>query len=272
MEIPFLQIDAFTSEPFKGNPAAVCLLDRPGEPGWMQKVAMEMNLSDTAFIVPRADGGFDLRWFTPTIEIPLCGHATLASAHALWETERLAADEIARFFTLSGWLTAKRSMEEIEMDFPAILSETAELPQPLANALGLDSREVICNHARNKRNGHFLLELRSEESVRELKPNFELLRRDVTSGVIITARGSSSKYDFVSRYFAGHAGIDEDPVTGSAHCMLAPYWAAKLGKTEMRAYQASARGGEVNVRVLGDRVGLGGRAVTVLRGSLIDRQ
>jgi PhzF family phenazine biosynthesis protein len=271
MEIPFLQIDAFTSEPFKGNSAAVCLLDRPGEPGWMQKVAMEMNLAATAFIVPRADGGFDLRWFTPTIEVPLCGHATLASARALWETGRLAAGETARFFTMSGWLTAKRSGEEIEMDFPAIFSEAAELPQPLANALGLDATDVICNRARDKRNGNFLLELKAEESVRELKPSFELLRRDVATGVIITARGSS-KYDFVSRFFAGYAGIDEDPVTGSAHCMLAPYWAAKLGRNEMRAYQASARGGEVNVRVLGDRVGLGGRAVTVLRGSLIYHQ
>jgi PhzF family phenazine biosynthesis protein len=272
MEIPFLQIDAFTQEPFKGNPAGVCLLDRPGEPGWMQKVAMEMNLPETAFVVPRADGGFDLRWFTPAIEVPLCGHGTLASAHALWETGRLAAGESARFFTLSGWLTAKRSGEEIEMDFPAIFSETAELPQPLANALGPDSTGLICNRARDKQIRNFLLELKAEESVRELKPNFELLRRNVDSGVIITARGSSSKYDFVSRFFAGYAGIDEDPVTGSAHCMLAPYWAAKLGKTEMQAYQASARGGEVNVRVLGDRVGLGGRAVTVLRGSLIYHQ
>jgi PhzF family phenazine biosynthesis protein len=271
MEIPFLQIDAFTSEPFKGNPAAVCLLDRPGEPAWMQKVAMEMNLSETAFIVARADGGFDLRWFTPTIEVPLCGHATLASAHALWETGRLAAGEVARFFTMSGWLTASRSGEEIELDFPAISSEKAELPQPLAKALGLDATDVICNRARNKQPAKFLLELKSEESVRGLKPDFEFLRGNVDSGVIITAR-SSSNYDFVSRYFAGSAGVDEDPVTGSAHCMLAPYWAAKLGKTEMRAYQVSARGGEVNVRVLGDRVGLGGRAVTVLRGSLIHRQ
>jgi PhzF family phenazine biosynthesis protein len=268
MEIPFLQIDAFTSEPFKGNPAAICLLDRPGEPDWMQKVAMEMNLSNTAFIGPRADGGFDLRWFTPAIEVPLCGHATLASAHALWETGRLAPGEVARFFTLSGWLSAKRSGEEIEMDFPAIFSEGAELPHPLANALALDSTDVICNRARAKQSGKILLELKSEESVRGLKPDFEFLRRNVDSGVIVTAR-SLSNYDFVSRYFAGAAGVDEDPVTGSAHCMLAPYWAAKLGKTEMRAYQASARGGEVNVRAKGDRVGLAGRAVTVLRGSLI---
>ncbi len=269
MQIPILQIDAFTHQPFKGNPAAVCLLDKPEEPGWMQKVAMEMNLSETAFVVPRADGGFDLRWFTPTIEVPLCGHATLASSHALWETGKLAADEIARFSTLSGWLTAKRTGETIEMDFPAIFSEPAELPQPLANALGLDPKDVICHRARTKQNGNILLQLKAEESVRELRPDFEFLRGHAASGVIVTARGTSSTYDFVSRFFAGYAGIDEDPVTGSAHCMLGPYWSTRLGKTEMSAYQASARGGEVDVRVLGDRIGLGGRAVTVLRGSLI---
>jgi PhzF family phenazine biosynthesis protein len=269
MQIPILQIDAFTREPFKGNPAAVCLLDKPAETDWMQKVAMEMNLSETAFVAPRADGGFDLRWFTPTIEVPLCGHATLASSHALWETGKLDAGEIARFYTLSGWLTAKRVGEAIEMDFPAIFSEPADLPQPLANALGLDPQDVSCHRARDKQNGNILLELKEEESVKELKPNFEFLRRQFDSGVIVTARGTSSTYDFVSRYFAGCAGIDEDPVTGSAHCMLGPYWSARLGRTEMRAYQASARGGEVDVRVRGDRVGLGGRAVTVLQGSLI---
>jgi PhzF family phenazine biosynthesis protein len=269
MEIPFLQIDAFTSEPFKGNPAAVCLLDEPAEPEWMQNVAMEMNLSETAFLVPRRDGGFDLRWFTPTLEVPLCGHATLASAHALWDTGRLSAKETARFFTLSGWLTAEKKGERIEMDFPAISSEPVELPEPLAEALGLVSTEVICHRAGKKANGNLLLELKSEESVRSLKPNFELLRRKVDSGIIVTARSSSSKYDFVSRFFASYAGIDEDPVTGSAHSMLGPYWAPKLGKTDMQAYQASPRGGEVSVRLLGERVGLGGQAVTVVRGSLI---
>jgi PhzF family phenazine biosynthesis protein len=268
MEIPFLQIDAFTSEPFKGNPAGVCLLDGPAESGWMQLVAMEMNLSETAFIVPRAEGGFDLRWFTPTIEVPLCGHGTLASSHALWETGRLSAGEAARFFTHSGWLTAEKRGDLIEMDFPAIFSEAVDLPDPVAEALGPVVKGAVCQRALKKANGNLLLELKSEESIRSLKPNFDLLR-NVDSGVIITARGSSSKYDFVSRYFAGYAGIDEDPVTGSAHCMLAPFWAAKLGKTEMQAYQASARGGGVRVRLQGDRVGLGGRAVTVLRGSLI---
>ncbi|MCI0337786.1 MAG: PhzF family phenazine biosynthesis protein [Acidobacteria bacterium] len=269
MEIPVFQIDAFTSEPFKGNPAAVCLLEEPGETKWMQKVAMEMNLAETAFVVPRADGGFDLRWFTPTIEMPLCGHATLASAHALWETGRLAASEKARFLTLSGWLTAIKAGEEIEMDFPAIFSETAELPELVGDALGLESGDVKCNRVRDKLDSNFLLELGNEDLIRKLQPNFDLLRRFTNAGVIITAPGSSSKYDFVSRYFACYAGIDEDPVTGSAHCMLTPYWSAKLGKTEMVAYQASARGGQVKVRMMGDRVALGGSAATVLRGYLL---
>ncbi len=269
MEIPIIQIDAFTSKPFKGNPAAVCLLDETRSAEWMQNVATEMNLSETAFIVPRADGGFDLRWFTPAIEVPLCGHATLASAHAMWETGKLAENQEARFFTLSGWLTAKKTGDRIEMDFPALFSDAAELPENLPEALGIAPGKTICKVVRDKRDVNFLIELELEESVRNLKPNFELLRRAVDSGVIVTARGGSSKYDFVSRYFACYAGIDEDPVTGSAHCMLAPYWSAKLGKTEMLAYQASARGGEVIVRLNGDRVALGGRAVTIFRGSLL---
>ncbi|MBO0719189.1 MAG: PhzF family phenazine biosynthesis protein [Blastocatellia bacterium] len=272
MEFPLLQIDAFTSEPFKGNPAAVCLLEEPAESAWMQQVAMEMNLSETAFLVPRGDGGFDLRWFTPTIEIPLCGHATLASAHALWETGILAADQTAKFSTLSGWLIAEQLGNRIEMNFPAIHGEPAELPPSSAEALGLtpqSSRDVVCLRAVHKPEGNYLLELKSEEAVRDLKPNFELLRRNVDTGVIVTARADSSKYDFVSRFFAGYAGIDEDPVTGSAHCMLAPYWAARLGKNEMHAYQASPRGGEVTIRLLGGRIGLGGQAVTILRGSLL---
>jgi PhzF family phenazine biosynthesis protein len=274
MEIPVFQVDAFASEPFKGNPAAVCLLDEPRPAEWMQNVAMEMNLSETAFILPRADGpslpaAFDLRWFTPTVEVPLCGHATLASAHTLWESGRVSGDKAVRFSTLSGWLITSRRDDRIEMDFPAILSDTHQLPGSLAGALGLASREVICNRVRGKGGGDFLLELESEETVRNLEPNFELLGRNVDSGVIVTAQGDSSKYDFVSRYFACHVGIDEDPVTGAAHCILTPYWSAKLGKTEMFAYQASPRGGEVNVRLSGERVLLGGRAVTIWRGNLL---
>jgi PhzF family phenazine biosynthesis protein len=227
-----------------------------------------MNLSETAFVVPRQDGGFDLRWFTPAIEVPLCGHATLASSHALWETGRVAQDEEARFHTLSGWLVARRGVDRIEMDFPALLADRAELPKAAEEALGIKPLTVVINRRKDGSDGNYLVELESESTVRNVKPDFEKLRRALDAGVIITARGDS-KYDFVSRYFACFAGIDEDPVTGSAHCMLAPYWAAKLGKTDMSAYQASARGGEVGVKLNGDRVILGGNAVTVLRGSLL---
>jgi len=268
LEVPILHIDAFTSEPFKGNPAAVCLLDEPRPTEWMQDVAAEMNLSETAFVVPRQDGGFDLRWFTPKIEVPLCGHATLASAHALWETGRLAQDKEARFHTLSGWLIARRDGDRIEMDFPALLVNRAELPKAVEEALDIMPLAVLANRRKDGSDGNFLVELESESTVRDVKPDFEKLRRAVNVGVIITARGDS-KYDFVSRYFACYAGIDEDPVTGAAHCMLAPYWSAKLGKDALSAYQASARGGEVGVKFNGDRVVLGGDAVTVLRGSLL---
>ncbi|MGH9769173.1 MAG: PhzF family phenazine biosynthesis protein [Blastocatellia bacterium] len=268
MEIPILQIDAFTSQAFKGNPAAVCLLDEPRPAEWMQNVAAEMNLSETAFVVPRPDGGFDLRWFTPAIEVPLCGHATLASAHALWETGRLARGKEARFHTLSGWLIANRNGAGIEMDFPALFANKAELPKAVEEALSIMPRAVVIHRRKDGSDGNFLVELESESMVRNVKPDFEKLRRAVDVGVIITAPGDS-RYDFVSRYFACYASIDEDPVTGGAHCMLTPYWAAKLGKTGMSAYQASARGGEVSVRLNGDRVILGGNAVTVLRGSLL---
>ncbi|HKQ76462.1 MAG TPA: PhzF family phenazine biosynthesis protein [Blastocatellia bacterium] len=272
MEISILQIDAFTSQAFKGNPAAVCLLDEPRPAEWMQNVATEMNLSETAFVVPRLDVGFDLRWFTPAIEVPLCGHATLASAHALWETGRLARDKEARFHTLSGWLTANRNDDGIEMDFPALFADRADLPTSVKDALDIEPLAVVVNHRSDGSVGKYLVEIESESAVRNVKPDFEKLRRAVNAGVIITATGESrrdSTYDFVSRYFACYAGIDEDPVTGAAHCMLTPYWAAKLSKTAMLAYQASARGGELRVRLNGDRVILGGNAVTVLRGSLL---
>jgi PhzF family phenazine biosynthesis protein len=268
LEVPILHIDAFTSETFKGNPAAVCLLGGPRTAEWMQNVAAEMNLSETAFVVPRQDGGFDLRWFTPRIEVPLCGHATLASAHALWETGRLAQDKEARFHTLGGWLIARREGGRIEMNFPALLADLAELPKAVEEALDIKPLAVVANRRKDGSDGNFLVELESESTVRDVKPDFEKLRRAVNVGVIITARGDS-KYDFVSRYFACYAGIDEDPVTGAAHCMLAPYWAAKLSKDALSAYQASARGGEVGVKFNGDRVVLGGDAVTVLQGFLL---
>src|SRR5262245_8789147 len=269
VEIPIFHIDAFTSEPFRGNPAAVCLLDKPRTAEWMQAVAMEMNLSETAYLVPRDDGGYDLRWFTPAIEVPLCGHATLASAHTLWESGSLAEDQEARFLTLSGWLGARKQGQNIELDFPAIFSEETELPEIIAEALGLKSTAFISHRARQIQRSNYLLELESDDSVINLKPDFAALRRSCDTGVIVTARGTSAKYDFVSRFFAPYAGIDEDPVTGLAHCQLTPYWSEELGKSEMLAYQASRRGGELNVRLNGDRLALGGQAVTILRGKLI---
>jgi len=274
LEIPLLQIDAFTSEAFKGNPAAVCLLEAPKPADWMQNVAAEMNLPMTAFVVPRQiPNEADLRWFTPEGEMPLCGHATLASAHALWETGRIGETEDAHFHTASGELICRRAGKQIEMDFPALMIQESELPPAIAEALGIYPLKVFCQRRDDGTAGNFLLELDSEDTVRNLKPNFELLRKAAKTGVIVTARGNASQFDIVSRYFACYIGIDEDSVTGSAHCMLAPYWTAVLGKAEMKAYQASARGGVMSVRLVkkdqGDRVFLGGEAVTVLRGSLL---
>jgi PhzF family phenazine biosynthesis protein len=234
----------------------------------MQAVAMEMNLSETAYLVPREDSGYDLRWFTPAIEVPLCGHATLASAHVLWESGTLGEDQEASFHTLSGWLKARKQGQNIEMDFPAIFSEECAIPDKMADALGLKSKNFASYRARQKQKGNYLLVLESSESVIDLKPDFDALCRSSDTGIIVTAQGNNTKYDFVSRFFAPSAGIDEDPVTGSAHCQLAPYWSAILGKTEMLAYQASKRGGEVKVRLNGDRVMLGGQAVTIFRGKI----
>jgi PhzF family phenazine biosynthesis protein len=263
MSYDLYTVDAFTDRAFAGNPAAVCLLPGPREPEWMQNVAREMNLSETAFLHPEEDG-YRLRWFTPAIEIELCGHATLASAHVLWETGRLAAGEPARFHTLSGLLLAERRKgeEEIELDFPARPVEEAELPTGLAEAIGSEPRFV------GRSRYDYLLELASEADVRGAVPDHALLRTLPVRGVIITARGEGT-FDFVSRFFAPGSGVDEDPVTGSAHCTLGPYWGSRLGKTSFLAWQASARGGAVRVRLEGDRVRLGGRAVTVLQGRLL---
>jgi PhzF family phenazine biosynthesis protein len=257
-----LQVDAFTSQPFRGNPAAICFLDgeRPDE--WMQNVALEMNLSETAFLLPREDG-WSLRWFTPATEVALCGHATLASAHALWEEKLLEPGQQARFHTRSGLLTADRNGSLIELDFPATRAEPAEPPPGLLEALGVTAPLAV---ARSKFD--FLVEVQSEEIVRALDPNHAELRKIPVRGVIVTSRGPG-EYDFVSRFFAPGSGVDEDPVTGSAHCCLTPWWAERLGRNEMTAYQASPRGGVVRVRLAGDRVKLGGSAVTTLRGVLV---
>jgi PhzF family phenazine biosynthesis protein len=257
-----LQVDAFTSEPFRGNPAAVCLLDRERADRWMQDVAGEMNLSETAFLLPR-DDGFSLRWFTPAVEVALCGHATLASAHALWEEQVLAPSEIARFHTKSGLLTAERQGEWIELDFPATREERAEAPDGLLSSLGVTEAVYV---GRNKFD--YLVEVASEEIVRSLDPDHAQLRKIPVRGVIVTSRATMPDADFVSRFFAPGSGVDEDPVTGSAHCCLTPYWATRLGKDAMTGYQASRRGGYVRGRADGERVKLGGRAVTVFRGEL----
>jgi PhzF family phenazine biosynthesis protein len=260
--LPLYQVDAFTDRPFAGNPAAVCLLREPRDAAWMQHVAAEMNLSETSFLVPRTDG-HDLRWFTPAVEVDLCGHATLASAHILWESERLGADSPARFHTRSGVLTCVRAGDQIEMDFPATPPSEDAGPDGLAAALGATPRWI------GRTRFDFLVELGSEALVRELKPDFARIAALGGRGFIVTARATSAGFDFVSRFFAPAVGINEDPVTGSAHCCLAPYWAGRLKKDELTGYQASARGGIVGVRVVGDRVRLLGKAATVLRGELL---
>jgi PhzF family phenazine biosynthesis protein len=256
-----LQIDAFTSEPFRGNPAAVCFLDGERDDRWMANVAAEMNLSETAFLLPRNDD-WSLRWFTPAVEVDLCGHATLASAHAIWSENVSGAGEL-RFHTRSGVLTAKRAGDLIELDFPAKREEQIAAPAGLLDALGTTHATYV---GRNQFD--YLVELPTEAEVRNLKPDHAVLRQLPVRGIIVTSRGDG-EYDFVSRFFAPGSGIDEDPVTGSSHVCLTPYWAQRLGKNEMSAFQASPRGGAVRVRLDGDRVKLGGRAVTVLRGELL---
>jgi PhzF family phenazine biosynthesis protein len=256
-------VDAFAEKPFSGNPAAVCPLDEAADETWMQQVAAEMNLSETAFFWPEADG-FRLRWFTPTLEVALCGHATLASAHVLWsESGRLACDEVARFHTRSGLLTAERNGAGIQLNFPSKELETVEPPAGLLEALGT----TACYVAKNVFD--YFLELDGDRAVRELEPDFARLKAFPVRGVIVTARSNDPRFDFVSRFFAPAAGVNEDPVTGSAHCALGPFWAGKLRKTELVGYQASRRGGIVRVRVAGNRVLMSGHALTVIRGELL---
>jgi len=257
-----IHVDSFTNQPFAGNPAGVCILPEPGDPAWMQTIAREMSLSETAFL-HRQEDGYSLRWFTPTTEVDLCGHATLASAHVLWEQNHLQADKQARFHTRSGLLTATRNGDWIELDFPAIPEhQTVEYPH-LSEALGIRPMYV------GKNQMDYLIEVASEEMVRQMKPDFPLLRKVPIRGVMVTSRASSPGYDFVSRFFAPAVGIDEDPVTGSAHCCLGPFWGERLGKDELVGYQASARGGVVRVRLNDERVLIGGQAVTVMRAELV---
>ncbi|MHC4218839.1 MAG: PhzF family phenazine biosynthesis protein [Planctomycetota bacterium] len=260
MTIPIFQVDAFTDRLFSGNPAAVCLLPEPRDEAWMQCLAAEMNLSETAFIAPRPDG-YELRWFTPAVEVDLCGHATLASAHVLWETGHVPPDEGPRFHTKSGLLTARRDGAWIELDFPAYPPQSCDAPPLLVEGLGVES--VWMGHSVDK----FLVELASEQAVRSVTPDFGRLR-DLDAGVIVTSRSDDPGFDFVSRFFGPAFGIDEDPVTGSAHCHSGPYWSERLGKSELLARQVSSREGVIRVRMAGDRTLLGGQAITVFRGNL----
>lgn len=261
MPQPVVQVDAFTDRPYAGNPAAVCIMNGTADEGWMRNVAAEMNLSETAFLHPHADG-WSLRWFTPEVEVDLCGHATLASAHVLWQDGHLPEDAEARFHTRSGLLASRRRGEWIVMDFPAKPEQATEAPEGLERALGVSPKYV------GRSQFDLLVEVNSEAVVRALKPDLGLLATVDVRGVIVTARAADGRFDFVSRFFAPRVGVNEDPVTGSAHCVLAPFWAARLGKDEMAGFQASRRGGVVRVRLAGDRVELAGQAVTVLRGEL----
>jgi PhzF family phenazine biosynthesis protein len=261
-----LQIDAFTSEAFKGNPAAVCFMDGARDDRWMANVAAEMNLSETAFLLPQGDD-WSLRWFTPSVEVDLCGHATLASAHAIW-SEKISTYAELRFHTHSGVLTAKRDGDFIELDFPAKREEAIAAPAGLLDALGTTSATYTGRYQVGPDQYDYIVELPTEAEVRNRKPDHAVLRQLPVRGIVVTSRGSGD-YDFISRFFAPGSGVDEDPVTGSSHCCLTPYWSQRLGKTEMNAYQASPRGGAIRVRLESDRVKLGGRAVTVLRGELL---
>ena len=262
MSIRIVQVDAFTNQPFAGNPAAVCVLPAAPDETWMRNVAREMNLSETAFLVPQ-DGGYNLRWLTPAVEVALCGHATVAAAHVLWQDGHLLPGAQARFYTKSGLLTADRRGDWIELNFPAKIATASDAPPELLPALGVEHPMFVGKNAFD-----YLVEVESEAMLRGLSPDHSTLRKIPVRGVIVTARSATPEFDFVSRFFAPGSGIDEDPVTGSAHTALGPYWAERLGKTEFTAFQASARGGVVRVRLDGDRVILGGQAVTVMTGDL----
>lgn len=256
-------IDAFAAGPFTGNPAAIVLLTEPADAHWMQQLAMEMNQAETAYLVPQADG-YGLRWFTPAAEVDLCGHATLAAAHFLWEGRHLAPEATARFHTRSGILTAQRTAKGvITIDLPAIQSTVVPAPPTLARALGVTSRSVL--------SGDFdlLCVLDAAETVRTITPDHRLLAELDVRGVLVTAEGDTPGIDFVSRCFFPRLGIPEDPVTGSAHCALAPYWQNVLESSDLTAFQASPRGGTLHCEVIGDRVRLGGQAVTTLRGEVV---
>jgi predicted PhzF superfamily epimerase YddE/YHI9 len=258
MSVPVYVVDAFAERPFEGNPAAVCFPPPGADEAWLQRVAAEMNLSETAFSWREGDD-WGLRWLTPKTEVDLCGHATLALAHVLWETGRHEGP--VRFHTRSGPLTARPVGGGIELDFPATPPAPVAPPPGLLDALGVRAKRVLQTRF------DYLVVLDDEAAVRAVRPDLPALGALDVRGTIVTAR-ADGPFDFVSRFFAPRAGVDEDPVTGSAHCALAPFWAEELGRTNLEGYQASSRGGRVGVALAGDRVRLHGRAVTVLEGAL----
>jgi PhzF family phenazine biosynthesis protein len=256
------QVDAFTNRPFGGNPAAVCWLESEADPQWMQSVAAEMNLSETAF-ARRLGDGLELRWFTPTIEVDLCGHATLATAHALWSAGIVPSEQPLRFRTKSGLLTCTRDGDFINLNFPATPPTPSESFPLLVETLGVEPLFV------GRSRFDLLTVFDSEQTIRSIQPDFGKLAQIPVRGVIITAPSDDPRFDFVDRFFAPNCGVNEDPVCGSAHCCLTPYWAERLGKTELTAHQVSTRGGVLRLKLNGDRVILGGQAVTVWRGELV---
>ena len=261
MKIPLYQVDAFTDQAFHGNPAGVCCLSAPRPNQWMQCVAQEMNLSETAFLLEENDG-YRLRWFTPAVEVDLCGHATLASAHILWETGRLGRDKTAKFYSRSGLLSASLEKNYIQLNFPVKRLELVTIPEELSTLLGVKPVFV------GKNQFDYLVEVENEEILRSLQPDMTRLSQIPVRGVIVTCAATTPGYDFISRFFAPRVGVPEDPVTGSAHCCLTPYWSEKLHKQSMLAFQASARGGELRLRLQDDRVLISGQAVTVFQGEL----
>jgi PhzF family phenazine biosynthesis protein len=273
MPLRLLHIDAFTNRPFSGNPAAVCLVEREADAGWMQSLGAEMNLPETAFVQPveGPPGSYELRWFTPTVEVDLCGHATIASAHALWQEGLVLAGQPIFFHTRSGILTATRRDDLIELDFPA-LEVWPEPPAPgLLDALRLydaAGKLIQPTFTGKSRFDSIVLEIHSPELLRQVRPEFYSLGKVANFGVILTSRSDDPSYDYLARFFAPAAGIPEDPATGSAHCVLAPYWQQRLGRDRFTAYQASKRGGAIHTQVRGDRVLLAGQAVTILQGYL----
>ena len=262
MTIPIYQVDAFSARVFGGNPAAVCLLDQPRDEQWMQQLASEMNLSETAFLEPAADG-YGLRWFTPAVEVDLCGHATLASAHILWSEGHAAENSPLTFHSRSGKLLAELVDGRIQLDFPSKPQEPCEPAEGMLESLGIETPEYV---GRNQFD--YLVEVKSVDELKRLRPDHQRLATIGVRGVIVTTVSDDSQFDFVSRFFAPGAGIEEDPVTGSAHCCLGPYWQQRIGKDQFRAFQASKRGGVVNVRVAGERTFLSGEACTVFKGTL----